>query len=390
MVCSAFQTGWRRSLGFVALFCGLGVACSAGDGATGSVGAEGAGAGNGAGSGPGGSGEGGFGSGTGSAGSGAGKHEECASLTEVAAPVELNMFISFDKSGSMDSDDKWEDATAALKSFFQDPGTDGLRVAMRFFGDDLPGGAGCSQYLCNLAACAIPHIDVDYLSAAAGDAHELLLLSAIVQRQPGGGGGTPLHPALHGATTWSKSYKGAHPADEVVVVLVTDGAPEGCIENIATIAGVALEAYQSAGVATYAVGLEGSHEGAMNQIAAAGGTGQGIFINGGDVSAQLLAALQQIQLESSLPCQYAMPSGENADPNEVNVDHTPNGGTTQTIGQVSGADACAGVEAGWYYDDPASPTTIILCPETCSDIQGDEGGRIDVVLGCATEIATPK
>ena len=317
-------------------------------------------------------------------------NDECARETQVAQPVELNMFISFDKSGSMDSDDKWNDATDALRAFFQDPGTDGLRVAMRFFGDDLPGGAGCSQYLCNLAACAVPDIAVDYLEAAAGDAHENALVNALAVRQPGGGGGTPIHPALHGATTWGTSYKADNPFDEVVVVLVTDGAPQGCIENVGQIAAVAGDAQQSAGIATYAVGLEGSHESTMNQIASAGGTGQAIFINNGNVSSQLLQALQQIQLEASLPCQYGMPTGENADPSQVNVDHTASGGAPATIGQVANASECSTVDSGWYYDDPNDPTTIILCPETCSDIQGDDGAQIDIVLGCATELAIPK
>lgn len=323
-------------------------------------------------------------------GSGSGGFGTCASSTEVATPVEVNMFISFDKSGSMDSDNKWVDATQALKSFFQDPGTDGLRVAMRFFGDDLPGGAGCSQFICNLAACAVPHVDVGTLLAAPGDAHESALIAAIDARQPGGGGGTPIHPALHGATTWAKSYKSAHAGDEVVVILVSDGNPEGCIETPSVISGLASDAYNNHGIRTYSVGLAGSSEAFMDQIASAGGTSQAFFINSGNVTSQLLGALQQIQGEATLACQFAMPQGNNVDPTKVNVEYTPGGGSGQAIGQVSGPSACGSVADGWYYDDPAMPTSIIFCPQTCTSVQGDPAATIDIVVGCDTVIAQPE
>jgi hypothetical protein len=261
---------------------------------------------------------------------------------------------------------------------------------MRFFGDDLPAGPGCSQYLCNLAACAVPNVDIDYLDAAAGDPHELALTSAIDMRQPGGGGGTPLHPALHGATSWAKAYKDSHPSDEVVVVLVTDGKPEGCIENVGMISALASDARNSHGIATYAIGLAGSSESTMNLIATAGGTGQAIFINNGNVTTELLAALQQIQTEATLPCQFAMPQGDNVDPSKVNVERTAGGGSPQSIGQVAGPAECASVAAGWYYDDPANPTTIILCPDTCDEVQGDPEAQIDIVVGCSTVSADPK
>jgi hypothetical protein len=325
----------------------------------------------------------------GASNAGTGGGETCASSTELAQPVEANLFISFDKSGSMDSDNKWKDATQALKSFFQDPGTDGLRVAMRFFGDDLPVGEGCSQFICNLAACANPHVGIGTLLAAPNDPHELSLINAIAARKPGGGGGTPIHPALHGATTWAKSYKASHPADVVVVILVTDGKPEGCIENVGVISGVASDAYANHGIRTYSVGLAGSAESTMNQIASAGGTGKAFFINSGDVTQGLLGALKQIQGEATLPCQFAMPQGASIDPQKVNVEHTPGGSSPQSIGQVDGAASCSSVIDGWYYDDPALPASIVLCPQTCQMVQGDAAARIDIVVGCETVIAPP-
>jgi hypothetical protein len=215
-------------------------------------------------------------------------------------------------------------------------------------------------------------------------------VAAIDARQPGGGGGTPIHPALHGATTWAKGYQASHPGDSVAVLLVSDGAPQGCNESVSAIADLAADAYGAQAIPTYTVGLAGSNESTMNQIAAAGGTGSSFFIDGGDVTAQLLAALQQIKGEATLPCHYAMPSGDGVDPSEVNVSFTPGGGSEQTLPQVADASACGGVSAGWYYDDPAAPSSITLCAQSCDAVQGDPAGAISIVMGCATVVATPR
>jgi hypothetical protein len=176
----------------------------------------------------------------------------------------------------------------------------------------------------------------------------------------------------------------------VAVILVTDGKPQGCIEDVNVIAGVASDALASAGIRTYAIGLAGSEESTMNQIAAAGGTGTAFFINNGSVTQELLSALKQIQGSASLPCQFAMPQGNAVDPSKVNVEHTPGGGSPQAIGQVASANDCGSVVDGWYYDDPTTPNSIVLCPQTCSMVQGDPGAKLDIQMGCATVLAQPK
>ena len=62
----------------------------------------------------------------------------CATASEEATLVPVNMIIMFDRSGSMDQSNKWPNATSALTAFFEDPGTAGLRIALRFFPDDTP------------------------------------------------------------------------------------------------------------------------------------------------------------------------------------------------------------------------------------------------------------
>jgi hypothetical protein len=49
------------------------------------------------------------------------------------------------------------------------------------------------------------------------------------------------------------------------------------------------------------------------------------------------------------------------------------------------ASACDPVSGGWYYDNNASPTKIILCPASCQMVQADQNGKVDILLGCASE-----
>ncbi len=371
----ALVLGLAGSLAIAAAACGAG-------GDDGDAGSGGAGAGQ---TGTG-TGEGGtvFTTGTGSGGSGGSGFEECATSSAEATLVPVNMIVMFDRSGSMDDGVKWPQATAALTAFVEDPGTAGLRVALRFFP-----GSGCTGTTCDIDVCSQPAVDAAPLTSdpAPADAQEALLVNAIAGEDPTGSN-TPIYAALGGAEKWAQDYMAAHPTEKAVVVLVTDGQPNGCNENTSAIAGLAGQALAAAGVYTYAVGLEGSSESVMNAIAAEGGTGQGIFIGNGNAEAELLAALQAIQ-GSQVACEFQMPesqNGETIDPAKVNVTYTSGSGSPDTIGQVANAAAC-GNGGGWYYDNPAAPTTITLCPATCSTVQADEEAKIAIVVGCATEPA---
>src|SRR5256885_2534075 len=161
------------------------------------------------------------------------------------------MFDTFDKSGPMAQNNKWTDATTAFIAFFRDPCTAGLRVAFRFFPDALP-VTGCDDQGCSLDACSQPLVPISPLAAdpAPQDTQEDALVMALMSAMPGGrmgggGGGTPLFAALGGAEQWAGAYQIAHPDEKTVVILMTDGEPNGCDENIADIAGLAGTALQT-------------------------------------------------------------------------------------------------------------------------------------------------
>jgi len=312
----------------------------------------------------------------------------CATSVVEGTVVPATMYIMFDKSGSMLENQKWAGAKAALIAFFQDKDSTGLRVALRFFPDDEP-VAGCNEVGCDINACATPLVEAGVLTdqPAGADPQQAALVDAVNSRNPSGQ--TPMYAALGGAEQWAKAYAASiGDAERTIVILVTDGEPNGCNEDINAIAALAKDSFDTEGVVTYAVGLEGSNEAQINQIAQAGGTDVGFFIGSGSAQNDLLEALRKIQ-KNQIACTFAVPEsstpGEIVDPKYVNINYIPGEGDAITLGQVPNAGAC-GAAGGWYYDDPINPTIISLCQTTCDEAQGDPDARVQILLGCQTQV----
>ena len=327
----------------------------------------------------------------GSAGAGV---ETCASETLGADVGPVDMFVMFDSSGSMNENGKWTSATAAFTSFFRAPSTAGLGVAFRFFGSNQP-TAGCNDRACSIDACADPLIDIATLTAASApaDVHENALVELMRTSRAVGGFGTPIYPALGGAVKWASEHAAANPESNAAVLFVTDGEPNGCNQDIRAIAALAAAGWTESGVRTYAIGLEGSNEAQLDQIAAAGNTEHGYFIGAGASAEQdLLAALNEIR-KSEIRCDVEIPAPTNGEPvdfNRVNVDYTPGqGGEAVSIGRVANAAACADLEA-WHYDDASAPKRIVLCQAACNRVNTDANAELSVVLGCLSEPAIPR
>jgi Mg-chelatase subunit ChlD len=303
----------------------------------------------------------------------------------------VNMFVMFDRSGSMEDDDKWTNASSALSAFFRDPGVAGMRVALRFFPHDSP-SAGCSKDGCDPVACSQPLVPIGELSAepAPTDTQERALVDAVANSAPGGGGnngGTPIYAALDGALRWATSYAAMHTDENTVVVFVTDGEPNGCDEDFDHISALAAQALTSSHVTTYAIGLKGSNADQMDQLAQAGGTMQGIFVDvGASAEQQLITALNAIRGQA-LSCDFPMPEPSDPsmtiDPTRVNVTFTPSTGKAGTLAQVTDQNSC-GTNKSWFYDVPQKPTRINLCPSACDLVRADSKAVLEILIGCAT------
>lgn len=101
-----------------------------------------------------------------------------------------------------------------------------------------------------------------------------------------------------------------------------------------------------------------------------------------DITAAVVSG-SQVSCDLTLP---TPPMGETLDPTKVNVKYQMGGvAPGQTLPQVPTAGDCAAA-GGWYYDDNTTPTTITLCPATCTNVQNDPAANVKVEFGCSTQI----
>jgi hypothetical protein len=312
--------------------------------------------------------------------------EPCAQDTQKAKLVDVNMYILVDKSGSMDNDNKWTNTEQAFTSFFQSPDAAPLNVALRFWPDegceDLdPNDMNNNDPTCDIVPCSVPQVAVGPLLNAA---HQQALIDLFASKNPGGA--TPMSAALEGGILWARQQKDANPDEAAIVVLVTDGEPNGCLENPDSIEQIVTDGFQNEGVPIYAVGLEGSGVTLMNQIATAGGTNDAFFIGSMNGEAELLAAMLDIA-QQSIQCSIPIPEpagNEILDPELVRIEYLTGSGETILVPQVDDVSEC-GAEGGWYYDDNANPSSITFCSATCGTVQLDVEATVDVALGCECE-----
>jgi hypothetical protein len=274
----------------------------------------------------------------------------------------LDIYVMFDDSGSMIP--WWASVTQAFTQFLNAPESAGIGVGLQFFG-----------LSCDVATYAAPKVAIAPLP---GNAQAIQAAFPILPFES-----TPTDPALRGAINHARTWQASHADHKVVVLLVTDGEPTECNSTIPSVTQVAAEGFGgSPSIPTYVLGL-GLSLGNLQSIAMAGGTNQA-FIVDPNSGAALTAAMNQIR-GSALPCDYALPKNT-TDPKKVNVDFTPANGTTTRLVYVSDAAGCDPVKGGWYYDNPQTPTRIIVCSQTCDTFKKDPNGRVDVVLGCGTVI----
>jgi hypothetical protein len=83
---------------------------------------------------------------------------------------------------------------------------------------------------------------------------------------------------------------------------------------------------------------------------------------------------------AAVSCMLAIPEpprGQSFDKQKVSVRHLS--GSNQTV--LSYDADCKG-SSRWHYDDPKEPHELVLCPETCKALQGDERAELVVDFEC--------
>ena len=302
----------------------------------------------------------------------------CGLITDDAKSTPLDLYIAFDRSSSMVGD-KWDSAKLGLAAFINDPDSVGIGVALNFFPlENTPA-------TCNQLDYQPPKVDFAPLPGNAK-----LITDAMAAAMPTGFS-TPIYPALGGAILAAKAYAQGNSGHVAAVLLVTDGAPQGPApmcgnvnpEDPKAIADLAA-AGVSYGIKTFVVGLPGINPLIANQIAASGGTDAAIVVGSFDVKAEFQKALAKVRGEA-LPCEYQIPDkveGGEVNVGDVNVLITPKGGNAGVLPQDVTCN-----DKGWKYDDPIKPTKIIFCPASCEFLKTDFGAKVQILMGCKTEVA---
>jgi len=298
----------------------------------------------------------------------------CLELPVEAAPVDL--YFMFDVSGSM-AGTNITDLHSGFADFANDPESAGLGAAAQRF--PIPLGNDPYDATCDQNAYAKPTVPWGPLPNAA--------LVAWVEALEADGY-TPTVPALTGAVRACDDRLATNPTHKCAVVLVTDGRPEGNCpptneDAEAPLGQVAASAW-AAGIPVYAIGLPGldyTGETVLNTIAEQGGTGSPILIEAMSVSQKFSGALADIR-EAVPGCEYLMPSlPTGVDPSSVKVSYSSTMSAEEVLPQVTDDASCAG--DGWYFDDNASPSRILLCPFTCDKMQNDDGSKVTFSVGCS-------
>ncbi|WP_437597995.1 vWA domain-containing protein [Sorangium sp. So ce590] len=302
----------------------------------------------------------------------------CGLVTEEAIAVPLNLYIMMDRSSSM-AGDKWDSAKVGLTAFVNSARFAGVHVALRFFPRAADAVPACDQN-----AYKAPLVPFGPLPDSAG-----AIVEAIEDEEPNGLS-TPIYPALGGALLQGIEVAQNNPGEASAVLLVTDGKPQGPAarcgsadpEDPAAIAALAAagERYRPP-VRTFVIGLPGVDQSIANQIAAAGGTDAAILVAATNIAVEFQNALAKVTGQV-LPCEYKVPSqvaGGQIAFNDVNVLLGLGGAPQEILPQRPGCDG-----PGWRYDNPSSPTALVLCPDTCDAARNASAAKIQILLGCET------
>jgi hypothetical protein len=275
----------------------------------------------------------------------------------------------------MADDNKWDNVTAAIAAFAEDPLVDGIGMGLQFF----PLGDECSD-----SGYATPAVPIQLLPGNA-----TAIKAALAAHQPNGD--TPTLPALRGALEYARASLMATPTRDVIVVLATDGDPDTCDSTANNVAAAAAEGLStSPQVLTAVIGIEHGNANALAQIAAAGGAGMPIPVGSGPTAAQqFVDALRTIR-DNEEGCRFAIPAptGATVEPSDVGIVYTAPGTPPTLLARVTDMSACS-MHGGFFVDDPNQPKSAILCPGTCQVAHMSPGSTVAVSAGCGAGSPPP-
>jgi hypothetical protein len=341
--------------------------------------------------------------------------EECAKVVQKPETVYIDgsvtdtivtyspiaLYVMIDRSSSMvgltGDPNSWPNAQSALTAFVNDPASAGLDIGLGAFppmsNNNMPDCAGGTD-------CGAPIVQIAPLPNNAS-----AIVTALQQATP------PVFPplttptecGLRGMINECLNYK-MQASEDCVAILVTDGAPSSCDVNAQNLANLVADG-KTKGILTFTLGLPGSNQAFLDQLAQAGGTTASIPITSQQAFLQALTAIRgkvsrtetthtSTPVFAPSPCSWEIPppkDGKAFDRNKVNLELTPLNGVPSSFVRFDNEAACAGANNGWRYDIDAKdltkdPKQVILCPATCNMVKASSGASVDIAFGCATKV----
>lgn len=301
----------------------------------------------------------------------------CVADEVAAETVPLAMLVLVDRSGSM-LGERWTAATKAIRAFADRGEVAGMPMGLSFFP---PLGAGDECARSSYTPLAVPIAELPE--------NALVIQEKLASVTPVGD--TPMSGALQGAIDEMRAFLAVAEPHEGVIILVTDGDPSACgsVGNVAQVASTgAVPTGTEPRVRTFAVGMQGATFANLNQIAQAGGSPSAFDVGSGTgQQEQLLAALESVRL-GAIGCEFVLPLPAPdqgvLDLESVSVVLKPGKNDPEaTMRKVANLAACGTTTGGFYYDDPARPSRVVLCPASCEDVRaGGVDASVKLVFGC--------
>lgn len=322
---------------------------------------------------------------------------------ELLAPIQVAMYLMIDKSTSMNdvsgSATKWAIAVDAINDFVNDPNSQFFDVALQYFPLDTSS--------CDGTGYDTPAVPMGALPENADN-----ILDSLANTQLGNS--TPIEPALRGMTAFCTRFQAEHPDEPCVGVLISSDEPTQCAVEMNALTSISQNAYDDANVRTFTIGMAGADFNLLDQIAKRGGTdctpdnasdGYACDLTSGMTLVEAFENIHKlisdievrtdihIEIETKiLECEWGIPDipeGEVFESDKINVIFSESGKPEETILKIPAGRSCGSSSflGGWYYDNEASPTTIIACPQTCDYITSIKtGGSVEFDFGCATMV----
>ena len=282
----------------------------------------------------------------------------------------------------------WSQMQTGLINFYKSPLGPDTRSSLSFFPDGPPPeGYG-------VPASPMPVCDTTTCSTATSCGFRTLYFGnppldwngfqGMINGQPASTKGPPTSAAFDGVIRTAKTYANTvvYLNDTHLIVLILASDVANCAPSVAALAAKAASVLSTHKIRTHVIGI-GVPPTTTSTIAKAGGGKAFDLVANPSLGANLTAALASIR-GNIFPCSYDLPAAGLFDPNNpflAYIAGSPPAVMNQT--QVANAAGCAGGD-GYYYDDNASPTKVLLCPTLCAKHRATLYSAIKVVIACPT------